>query len=86
MSEADWKDGQLRTLGMWYGRGASPVGRLLLLFNAEDAPQAFSLPQPPPGVPWICQFDTSDDTCGSRGLGGKSSYLLRDRSVVLLEC
>jgi isoamylase len=86
MSESDWQDGQLRTLGMWYGRGASPVGRLLLLFNADSAPQAFALPQPPPGVPWICQFDTSDESSGVRGLGGQSSYLLRERSVVLLEC
>jgi isoamylase len=86
MSEADWQDAQLRTLGMWYGRGASPVGRLLLLFNADPAAQAFALPQPPPGVPWICQIDTSDDVSAARGLGGMSNYLLRERSVVLLEC
>jgi isoamylase len=86
MNESDWRDGQQRTLGMWYGSGASPVGRLLLLFNADVVPRAFALPQPPPGVPWICQFDTSDDSSGARSLGGQSSYLLRDRSVVLLEC
>jgi isoamylase len=86
MSEADWLDAQLRTLGMWYGRGASPVGRLLLLFNADPAAQSFTLPQPPPGVPWICHFDTSDEDPAVRGLGATISYNLRERSVALLEC
>jgi isoamylase len=86
MNEADWQEAQLRTLGMWYGRGASPVGRLLLLFNADTAARPFTLPQPPPGVPWICQFDTSHDEPGARSLGGATNYPLRERSVALLEC
>ncbi len=86
MNAADWQQAALRTLGMWYGRGANPVGRLLLLFNADAATQPFALPQPPPGVPWICQFDTSHEEPAARGIGGATSYLLRERSVVLLEC
>ncbi|MFI4890462.1 MAG: glycogen debranching protein GlgX [Steroidobacterales bacterium] len=86
MSEADWNDAQLRTLGMWYGRGSSPVGRLLLLVNADPALQPFALPEPPPGVPWICQFDTTDDVPAVKSLGAMRSYPLSPRSIVLMEC
>jgi isoamylase len=86
MSESDWLDAQIRTLGMWYGRGAGSVGRLLLLFNADPAAQTFTLPQPSPGVRWICQFDTADEDPVARGLGEAISYTLRERSAVLLEC
>jgi isoamylase len=86
MNQSDWLDAQLRTLGMWYGRGANPMGRLLLLFNADTATQTFALPKPPPGVPWICQFDTSDDDPSARSLGQASTYTLRERSVAMLEC
>jgi glycogen operon protein len=86
MGQADWLDPQLRTLGMWYGRGSSPAGRLLLLLNADSALQPFALPAPPPGVPWICQFDTSDEIPGVRSLRALNSYPLGARSVALLEC
>ncbi len=71
---------------MWYGRGSSPVGRLLLLVNADAAAQPFALPEPPPGVPWICHFDTSDDVPAVKSLGAMRSYPLGGRSIVLLEC
>jgi isoamylase len=86
MRQEDWLDSQLRTLGMWYGRGASPVGRLLLLFNADPTPKSFALPAPPAGVPWICQFDTSDEVPAVRSLGSATGYALAGRSVTLLEC
>jgi glycogen operon protein len=86
MEQADWNYPQLRTLGMWYGRGASPIGRLLLLVNADANVQPFVLPAPPAGVPWICQFDTSVEGRGVRSLGATTSYALGARSVVLLEC
>jgi isoamylase len=86
MARTDWLDENVRTLGMWYGRGSSPVGRLLLLLNAAHTVQSFILPPPPPGVPWICQFDTRDRVPGVRSLGATDHYPLGANSVVLLEC
>ena len=86
MQHGDWMDGNLRTIGMWFGRGSSPIGRLLLLLNADHQDQPFRLPPPPPGVPWILQFDTSEDPAGVRSLGPADHYPLQARSVALLEC
>ncbi len=86
MQHDDWHDGNLKSLGLWYGRRNSPVGHLLLLLNADSVAQAFVLPEPPPGVPWICQFDTMDEVQSVRSLGSTTRYPLGARSVALLEC
>ena len=86
MEQSDWAYPQLRTLGMWHGRAAGAGGRLLLLVNADATDQPFILPAPPPGVPWICQFDTAVEARGIRSLGAATLYVLAARSAVLLEC
>ena len=40
----------------------------------------------PAGEPWICQFDTAQDTRESRSLGHALDYRLDASSVALLEC
>jgi len=86
MTHVDWLDGDLRTLGAWFGRGSSPVGRILLLLNASHLPQEFLLPPAVPGEHWICCFDTAQDTGEPAGGGVLDRYPLGARSVVLLEC
>ncbi len=85
MTHEDWLDGDLRTFGAWFGRAGSPLGRLLLLFNASHLPQEFRLPPPPAGEHWICRFDTAQDTVPAAG-GVLDRYPLIARSLVLLEC
>jgi glycogen operon protein len=57
MTQEDWHDQSLRTLGMWLGKHGHSAGRLLLLLNADDRAQAFALPPSPTG--WVCRFDTT---------------------------
>ena len=44
MTQDDWNDGNLRTLGIWYGKRSNWAARLLLLLNASDSAQTFVLP------------------------------------------
>jgi glycogen operon protein len=86
MTQAEWQDGNLRTLGIWFGKGTSLVGRLLLLVNGGDSEQIFVLPSAPVDAPWICQFDTAQETHQAMSLGRVRDYRLDASSVALLEC
>jgi isoamylase len=56
MTQDDWHDQTLRTLGIWFGKRCHSAGRFLLLLNADDGARAFALPAGP-GT-WVCRFDT----------------------------
>jgi isoamylase len=86
MSQAEWQDANLRALGMWFGKQNNSQGRLLLLMNAGDSAQIFSLPAAPADAPWICQFDTSHGTHEARSLGHARDYRVEISSAALLEC
>jgi glycogen operon protein len=97
MTHTDWLDGNAHTLGVWYGRVNSPVGRLLLLLNASHLPQSFVLPAALPGHWWAPRFDTSfepsfeprrsaQETTPSNMPVAITQYDLGPRSVALLEC
>jgi isoamylase len=86
MKQGEWQDANLRTLGIWFGKRSYSEGRLLLLLNAGDSAQSFSLPAAADDKPWICQFDTSFDTREVKSLGLARDYLLAFSSVALLEC
>jgi glycogen operon protein len=64
MTQADWQDPALRTLGVWFGGRSRSPGRFLLLLNADDVGHAFALPAAAPAPAgavggWRCRFDTS---------------------------
>jgi glycogen operon protein len=85
MLHTDWLDANLRTLGVWLGRGNQTAGRLLVLLNADHLDHRFVLPAPPPTTIWVCRFDTADERpAQSRAVA--QDYPLAARSVVLLEC
>ena len=86
MTQAQWQDGNLRSLGIWFSKQHNLEGRLLLLVNAGDSAQVFSLPAAPAGEPWICQFDTALEMRESKSLGKTREYRLDASSMALLEC
>jgi isoamylase len=86
MTQAQWQDGNLRALGIWFSKKNTLQGRLLLLVNAGDGAQIFTLPPSPAIEPWICQFDTAQDTRESKSLGQAREYRLEASSAALLEC
>ena len=87
LTRAEWQDGGMRTLGVWFGKRDSAAGRLLLLLNAADAPQAFSLPPPPDGRAWIRRFDTAaPQAAGPLSPEAAHQYPLQAHSAALLEC
>ncbi|MGA9027641.1 MAG: glycogen debranching protein GlgX [Steroidobacteraceae bacterium] len=86
MTQEDWQNSDLRVLGVWFGKGGSAVGRLLLLLNAGDGAVQFLLPEAPPGEPWIRQFDTAQDALDLTSLRNMRHYPLAARSAALLEC
>ena len=57
MGPEDWNNPALRTLGIWFGGRSGSAGRFLLLLNADDVGQVFSLPKTPGS--WACRFDTA---------------------------
>jgi isoamylase len=85
MTSAQWQDAGLRAMGIWYAKHSGSVEHLLLLVNAGDAAQTFTLPASADG-PWICMFDTSLATLDTKSLGTCKDYSLTARSVALLEC
>jgi glycogen operon protein len=85
MTQSEWQDSELRTLGMWFGEHRGSAEHLLLLVNAADTEQQFGLPAAPADGPWICLFDTASEGVGARSLGPAQSYALKPRSVALLE-
>jgi isoamylase len=86
MTQGEWQDANLRTLSIWFGKRNTLQGRLLLLVNAGDCAQTFSLPAAPADEPWICQFDTAQGAREARSLGHAREYRLDLSSVALLEC
>jgi isoamylase len=84
MTQDDWQDGAVRSLGIWFGKRSHAVGRLLLLLNAGESAEAFALPPPP--ADWICRFDTGRPTDEALELKVESPYRLAASSAVLLEC
>jgi isoamylase len=86
MKQPEWQDGNLHALGIWFAKRDNAGGRLLLLLNAGDSAQTFTLPAAPAGEPWICQFDTLLDTREAKSLGAAQEYRLDASSAALLEC
>jgi isoamylase len=86
MKQGEWQDANLRTMGIWFGKCSYAEGRLLLLVNAGEAAQVFTLPADPADGPWIRQFDTSLDVPEVMSLGRAREYRLDSSSVALLEC
>jgi glycogen operon protein len=86
MTQGEWHDGSVRSLGVWFGKRNDSGGRLLLLVNAADSAQTFSLPAAAPDQPWIRRFDTALDALESKSLGRACDYRLDASSVALLEC
>jgi isoamylase len=86
MTQSEWQDPSLRTLGMWFGEHAGSAEHLLLLVNSASSEHSFGLPAAPADGPWICLFDTALQGIGANSLGGARSYALKAHSVALLEC
>jgi hypothetical protein len=57
MTEDDWHNQTLRTLGIWFGKRSGSAGRFLLLLNADDCGQTVALPAA--SGSWVCRFDTA---------------------------
>jgi glycogen operon protein len=86
MTQNDWQDFNLRTLGVLFGNRNNTAHRLLLLLNAGDEAQEFSVPTAQAGAPWGCRFDTARDDIEVRALDFTHYYPLTANSAVLLEC
>ncbi|HWJ37114.1 MAG TPA: glycogen debranching protein GlgX [Steroidobacteraceae bacterium] len=86
MTQNDWQDVHVRTLGALFGNRNNTAHRLLLLLNASDDAQEFSVPAAPPGAPWVCRFDTALENLEVGTVDPSSKYPLVANSVVLLEC
>ena len=86
MKQGEWQDGNLRTLGIWFGKRNDSGGRHLLLLNAGDSAQTFSLPATPAEAAWIRLFDTALDVFEATSLGAAREYRLDASSAALLEC
>jgi isoamylase len=86
MTQDDWRDGNLRTLGIWYGKRSEWAARLLLLLNASDSVQTFTLPAPPADSPWRRRFDTASKTTEVLVLEDDVVFPLAPSSAAFLEC
>ncbi|MDP9091113.1 MAG: glycogen debranching protein GlgX [Pseudomonadota bacterium] len=86
MTQSEWHDLELRTLGIAFGAHAGSVEHLLLLVNSADTEQSFGLPAAPADRPWICLFDTAKQGITAKSLGAARNYALEAHSAVLLEC
>ncbi len=86
MTQNDWQNLEVRTMGVLFGNRNNASGRLLLLLNASDDTHEFSVPAAPPGAPWECQFDTAREEAEVRILDFAHYYPLAANSAVLLEC
>jgi glycogen operon protein len=86
MTQADWQNANLRVLGVWFAAHSGSSQHLLLLVNAADAGQSFTLPAAPAGIAWIRLIDTAAADPGSVSLDAAQAYALAPRSVALLEC
>jgi isoamylase len=86
MSQNDWQDVNLRTLGVLLGNRNNTAHRLLFLLNAADEPVKFNVPAAGAGLAWVCRFDTAREHAEIRTLDFLKSYSLVANSVALLEC
>ena len=86
MTQNDWQDANVRTLGVLFGNRNNAAHRLLFLLNASDDDQEFSVPPVPPDSPWDCRFDTAREDIEVRSLDFAHYYPLVANSAVLLEC
>jgi glycogen operon protein len=86
MTQNDWQDGHVRTLGVLFGNRNNAAHRLLFLLNAGDGAQEFSVPAAPAGSPWICRFDTARNELEVKALDPSSKYPMVANSAALLEC
>jgi isoamylase len=86
MTQNDWQDGNLRTLGILLANRSSTAHRLLFLLNAGDEPLEFSVPAASPGAPWVCRFDTARVHADIRAVDFSHRYPLVANSAALLEC
>jgi glycogen operon protein len=86
MKQGEWQDGNLRTLGIWFGKRGNLEGRLLLLLNAGETGVVFQLPAVSGNGPWIRHFDTAIDNIEAASLGLARDYRLEASSAALLEC
>jgi isoamylase len=86
MTQAEWLDAKVRTLGIWFGEQSGSVEHLLLLVNSADSAQNFALPAAPGDGPWICLFDTARGGSAANSLGSARTYQLTPHSAALLEC
>jgi glycogen operon protein len=86
MTQNDWQDGELRTLGILLANRSSTAHCLLLLLNAGGAPCQFAVPPSVPQAPWVCRFDTGRDHGAIRALDFSHLYPMMANTAVLLEC
>jgi glycogen operon protein len=86
MTQNDWQDGNVRTLGILFGNRHNTAHRLLFLLNAGDESAEFSVPAVPPRAPWSCRFDTGRADVEVRTLDFSQYYPLVANSAALLEC
>ncbi|MEA3133686.1 MAG: isoamylase, partial [Gammaproteobacteria bacterium] len=86
MTQNDWQDGNVRSLGILFGNRHNTAHRLLFLLNAGDEALQFSAPAVPPIAPWSCRFDTARTDVEVRTLDFSHYYPLAANSAVLLEC
>jgi glycogen operon protein len=90
MQETDWNDPGLRAIAVLLNgasaRSASS-GDLLVVFNADDAAQSMTLPEPPAGSAWTVLFDTHHEAPprASPLLQGGVRLGVQPQSTVLLE-
>jgi glycogen operon protein len=86
MTQNDWQDGNVRTLGVLFGNRNNAAHRLLFLLNASEDALEFSVPQTLPGARWVSRFDTARGDAEVRTLDFTHYYPLVAHSAVLLEC
>ena len=86
MTQSEWHDPELRTLGITFGEHTGSEEHLLLLVNSADTEQSFGLPAAPADRPWICLFDTAKEGIAAKSLGAARNYALEAHSAALLEC
>jgi isoamylase len=86
MSQNDWQNPEVRTIGVLFGNRNNAAGRLLFLMNASDDDHEFAVPVAPPRAPWACRFDTARSAEETLTLDFTHYYPLAANSSVLLEC
>ncbi|MBX6364113.1 MAG: glycogen debranching protein GlgX [Gemmatimonadetes bacterium] len=97
MTEEEWSAGWARSLAMRLDGGAlgevDEFGRpvtdrtLLILLNGHVEPLEFTVPAVPRGREWRVVLDTASPTggAGDAAVEGGATYLMRDRSLAILE-